>query len=85
MEPATVGHAVPECGSLIYTIRRLVLVQCLIVLANSNDKDEALDALEAVYPLFALGSLSADVEDAVDPVNSIASVFKKQGNRWKRL
>ena len=62
-EPLVVADGVEELEALLHAVRRLVLVQHLVVLAHRHAEDDRRHVLEAVDPLLTLRPLSSHVEE----------------------
>mmetsp|Transcript_41502 Transcript_41502/g.104674 ORF Transcript_41502/g.104674 Transcript_41502/m.104674 type:complete len:246 (+) Transcript_41502:247-984(+) len=64
LKPATVGHLVEEFERFVHAVHLFVLVQLLIVAAESHTEEHRCDTLEAVNPLHAFAALSAHIDHA---------------------
>lgn len=58
-----------------YTI--LILDQTLVITADGDEEEQAVDVLETMYPLLPLRSLAADIEH---PVRKLAQVENRLGD-----
>jgi hypothetical protein len=64
-EPPGVADGIEKGKSFLHTVDRLVFEKQLVVLGNSDQKENGRDVLEAVNPLLTLRSLATNIEHSV--------------------
>lgn len=78
-KPPRVADGIEEGECFLHTVDVLVLVQHLVILAQSNQEDQRSDILETMDPLFSLRPLTAYIEQAVGELTDAESGLGNAG------
>ena len=78
-EPPRVANRIEEGERFLHAVDALVLIEHLVVLAQSNQEDQCSDVFEAMDPFLSLRPLTANIKEAVGELSDAEGSFGNAG------